>query len=145
MTRSSTTRAIRAEIDRRGGVVETIAHNRHVQDRLAGPDRATSHHCNSRVALGLEGCQERSGDGSKAGEGRLVKHVAASRSRGETAFLKLFKHGRAGMRFGLTHDPADATHFPTPQQAALYGARMSAIIMREFRAEPVAAFVEAGR
>lgn len=74
-----------------------------------------------------------------------MKHVAVSRSRGEVAFLKLFKHGRAGVRLGLTRDPAAATHFPTPQQAALYGARMCAIIMREFKSEPLAAFVEAGR
>lgn len=70
-----------------------------------------------------------------------MKHVAVGRSRGEVAFLKLFKHGRAGIRFGLTRDPGDATHFPTAQQAALYGARMCAIIMREFRSEPLAALI----
>lgn len=74
-----------------------------------------------------------------------MKHVAVCRSRGETAYLKLFKHGRAGMRFGLTRDAGDATHFPTTQQAAQYGARMCAIIMREFRSEPLAASREAGQ
>lgn len=74
-----------------------------------------------------------------------MKHVAVSYSRGETAFLKLFDHGRNGLRLGLTRNPADATHFPTENKALRWGARMCAVIEREFKSEPLAAFVEAER
>jgi hypothetical protein len=62
----------------------------------------------------------------------MSKFVVLSRSHGQTAFLRIVDHGRAGVRYGLTPNASDATTFRDKIAASLKAGRAGTIIMRLF-------------